>query len=65
MATDSRVCLEEEREAGGKLCECVQVGHLYLEHLSSLTEGGTCTEVYVNTVAITAMAARFWGEIVK
>lgn len=22
MATDSRVCLEEEREAGGKLCEC-------------------------------------------
>lgn len=65
MATDSSVCLEEEREAGGKLCKCAQVGHLYLERLSSLREGDTCTEVYVNTVVINAIAAKFWGEIVK
>lgn len=57
-------CAWKRRGKQGENCECAQVGHLYLEHLS-LTEGGTCTEVYVNTVAITAMAARFWGEIVK
>lgn len=44
---------------------CVSVPVLYVKCLSSLREGGTCTEVCVNTVAITAMAARFGGEIVK
>lgn len=65
MATDSKVRLEEEREAGGRLCRCAQVGHLYLGRLSSLREGGTCTEVCVDTIGINAIAAKFWGEIVK
>lgn len=61
MATGSRVCLEEEREAGGKLCECAQVGHLYLKCLSSSREGGTCTQVCEHRCRHCS-GSRVWGS---